>query len=215
MGAEEANMVEHKIGVLGGTFDPVHLGHLIVAEEVRLKLGLQEVLLMPAGQPWLKEGEAISPAEHRLEMAVLATASNPYINVSTVEIERSGATYTVETVVEMRAGLGASAKLFFIVGFDTLAELHRWKDARRLVELCQVVAVPRPGYGKIDLRSLEPEIPEASQRIKKVEVPQIDISATEIRRRIAAGQSVRYLVPEAVEEYIAANDLYTQGGRGS
>jgi nicotinate-nucleotide adenylyltransferase len=205
-------MVEHKIGVLGGTLDPVHLGHLIVAEEVREKLGLQEVLLIPAGQPWLKEGESISAAENRLEMAVLATESNPYLNVSTVEIDREGATYSIDTIVELKAGLGAGAKLFFIMGSDALAELHKWRDARRLVEMCQVVAVPRPGYGKLDLRSLEPDIPEASQRIRKVEVPQVDISASDIRRRIAAGQSIRYMVPQAVEEYIAEHNLYVQGG---
>ena len=207
-------MVEHKIGVLGGTFDPVHLGHLIVAEEIRLKLGLQEVLLIPAGAPWLKEEEAITAAEHRLEMAILATASNPYLNVSTVEIDRAGATYTVDTVVDLRAGLGAAARIFFIAGFDAVAEMPRWKNARRLLDLCEVVAVPRPGYQKLDLRSLERDIPEAGQRIRKVDVPQIDISATEIRRRVAAGQSVRYLVPEPVEEYIARHRLYSEGGRG-
>jgi nicotinate-nucleotide adenylyltransferase len=208
-------VVEQKIGVLGGTFDPVHLGHLIVAEEVRQKLGLQEVLLIPAGRPWLKAGEEVSAPEHRLEMAILATASNPYLNVSTLEIERSGPTYSIDTVVELRAGLGASASIFFIMGYDTVAELDRWKDARRLVELCQVVAVPRPGHAKLDLRSLERGIPEASQRLRKVDVPQIDISASEIRRRVARGQTIRYLVPDEVGDYIAANKLYVQGGRAS
>jgi nicotinate-nucleotide adenylyltransferase len=205
-------MVEHKIGVLGGTFDPVHLGHLIVAEEVRLKLGLQEVLLIPAGVPWLKDTGGITAAEHRLEMAILATASNPYLNVSTVEIDRPGATYSIDTVVDLKAGLGAGARIFFIAGFDAIAEMPRWKNARRLLDLCEVVAVPRPGHQKIDLRSLEREIPEAGRLIRKVDVPQIDISATEIRRRVAGGQSVRYLVPEAVEEYIARHKLYVQGG---
>lgn len=208
-------MVENRIGILGGTFDPVHLGHLIVAEEVRLKLRLQEVMLVPAGQPSLKDAEGVTSAEHRLEMAILATASNPYLSVSTVEIERPGATYSIDTVVELKAGLGAAAKITFIVGFDTLSDLPRWKDVRRLLDQCEVVAVPRPGYAKFDLRSLDRDLPDASQRIRKVEVPQIDISATEIRGRIARGQSIRYLVPEAVEEYIAAHNLYVQGGTGS
>jgi len=208
-------MAEYKVGVLGGTFDPVHLGHLIVAEDVRQKLGLQEVLFIPAGRPRLKDNKSISEAEHRLEMVILATASNPYLNVSTIEIERPGPSYSVDTVVELKAGLGAGAKIFFIAGYDTLADLHLWKDPRRLVEMCQVVAVARPGRNKLDLRPLEYGVRGASERIMKVEVPQIDISATGIRQRVARGLSIRYLVPEAVEDYIAANNLYVQGGRGS
>jgi len=208
-------MAEYKVGVLGGTFDPVHLGHLIVAEDVRQKLGLQEVLFIPAGRPRLKDNKSISEAEHRLEMVILATASNPYLNVSTIEIERPGPSYSVDTVIELKAGLGAGAKIFFIAGYDTLADLHLWKDPRRLVELCQVVAVARPGHNKMDLRPLESGVRGAADRIMKVEVPQIDISATGIRQRVARGLSIRYLVPEAVEDYIAANNLYVQGGRGS
>ena len=208
-------MAEYKVGVLGGTFDPVHLGHLIVAEDVRQKLGLQEVLFIPAGRPRLKDNKSISEAEHRLEMVILATASNPYLNVSTIEIERPGPSYSVDTVVELKAGLGAGAKIFFIAGYDTLADLHLWKDPRRLVEMCQVVAVARPGHNKLDLRPLESGVRGTSERIMKVEVPQIDISATGIRQRVARGLSIRYLVPEAVEDYITANNLYVQGGRGN
>ncbi len=206
-------MAEYKVGVLGGTFDPVHLGHLIVAEDVRQKIGLEEVLFIPAGQPWLKGEKSISAAEHRLEMVIQATASNPYLNVSTIEIERPGPTYSVDTIIELKAGLGAGAKLFLITGLDSLGELHLWKNPRRLIDICQVVAIARPGHNKFDLRSLESVIPGASERIMKIEVPQIDISATEIRRRVALGLSIRYLVPEAVEEYIAAHNLYVQGGR--
>lgn len=204
-------MTEYRVGVLGGTFDPVHLGHLIIAEEVRQKLGLQEVLLVPAGQPWLKGEKDISAVEHRLEMVILATAANPYLNVSTIELESAGPTYSVDTIIEMRAGLGAGAKIHFIVGFDALAELHLWKGPKRLVEMCQVVAVRRPGHGGFDLRSLDSAIPGASERIMIVDVPQIDISATDIRRRVAEGLSIRYLVPDVVETYIAANKLYVEG----
>jgi len=113
-----AVVAEHKVGVLGGTFDPVHMGHLIVAEEVRQKLGLHEVLFIPAGEPSLKEGKGVSEAGHRLEMTILATSSNPYLNVSTIEIERPGPSYSVDTVIELRAGLGAGARLYFIAGYD-------------------------------------------------------------------------------------------------
>ncbi|UCG83243.1 MAG: nicotinate-nucleotide adenylyltransferase [Dehalococcoidia bacterium] len=208
-------MAEYKVGVLGGTFDPVHLGHLIVAEDVRQKLGLQEVLLIPAGQPSLKESRSISEAEHRLEMVILATASNPYLNVSTIEIERPGPSYSVDTIIELKAGMGAGTKIYFIAGYDTLADLHHWKDPRRLVEMCQVVAVARPGHNKLDMRPLGTDVRSASDRIMKVQVPQIDISATGIRQRVARGLSIRYLVPEAVEDYIMANNLYVRGVRGS
>ena len=202
------SMAEFKVGVLGGTFDPIHLGHLIIAEEVRQRVGLAEGLFVPAGQPWLKGEDNISAAQHRLEMAILATASDPHFNVSTIELERPGSTYSIDTIVELKAGLGARAKLYLIVGFDALAELPSWKDPKRLVEMCQVVGVARPGYAEFDLRSLESSIPGASERIMIVDVTQIDISATEIRRRVAQGLSIRYLVPEAVERYIAEHNLY-------
>jgi nicotinate-nucleotide adenylyltransferase len=204
-------MAEYSVGVLGGTFDPVHMGHLIIAEELRERLGLREVLFMPAGQPWLKGGKNVSAVEHRLEMVILATASNPYLNVSTIEIERPGPTYSVDTIVELKAWLGAGARIYFIVGFDALEELHLWKDPARLVGMCQVVAVRRPGHSKLDLRSLEPAIPGASERIMVVDVPQIEISSTDIRSRVARRLSIRYLVPEEVETYIAANRLYVEG----
>ncbi len=202
------SMTESKVGVLGGTFDPIHMGHLIIAEEVRQKLGLEEVLFVPAGQPWLKGGENISEAEHRMEMVILATASNPHFNLSTIELERPGPTYSVDTIIELKAGLGARVELYLIVGFDALVELPLWKDPGRLLELCQVVGVGRPGYAGFDLRSLESSIPGASKRIIIVDVPQIDISATEIRRRVASRLSIRRLVPEAVERYIGEHKLY-------
>jgi nicotinate-nucleotide adenylyltransferase len=203
-------MTRRKIGVLGGTFDPIHLGHLIVAEDLREKLGLGEVLFIPAGHPWLKlkEEKPISPAEHRLAMVRLAVASNPYFKVSTMEIERPGLSYSIDTVLELKAKLGAQAEIYFIVGPDALAELPKWKEPARLVELCQVVGIGRPGYAKANLRKLERSIPGASQRIMLVEVPKINISSTDIRKRVAQGLSIRYLVPEAVEKYIEEHGLY-------
>lgn len=206
-------MARLKVGVLGGTFDPIHLGHLIIAETVRHKLALEEVLFVPAGQPWLK-GSVVTEAEHRLEMVVLATASNPHFTVSTIDLERPGPTYSVDTVTELRAGLGAGAKLYFIVGLDAVKELPTWRSPARLMESCQIVAVRRPGHGALDMRSLESGVPGASEHITPVDVPQVDISATEIRRRVSRGMSIRYLVPETVEEYIATHGLYAQGGQG-
>ena len=203
-------MTKSKIGVLGGTFDPIHLGHLIVAEDIRQKLGLGKVLFVPAGRPWLKlkEEKPISAVEHRLDMVRLAVASNPYFKVSTLEINRPGLSYSIDTVLELKAKLGAGAEIYFIVGPDALAELPRWEDPGRLVEICQVVGIGRPGYAQADLNILESSIPGVSQRIMLMDVPQIDISATEIRRRVAQRLSIRYLVPEAVEKYIAERKLY-------
>jgi len=203
-------MTRSKIGVLGGTFDPIHLGHLIVAEDLRQKLGLGEVLFVPAGRPWLKlkEEKPISPAEHRLAMVRLAVASNPYFKVSTMEIDRPGLSYSIDTVLELKAKLGAKSEIYFIVGPDALAELPKWKDPARLVEICQVVGIGRPGHAQADLSTLESSIPGVSQRIMLMNVPQIDISATEIRRQVAQGLSIRYLVPEAVEKYIQEHELY-------
>jgi nicotinate-nucleotide adenylyltransferase len=203
-------MTKSKIGVLGGTFDPIHLGHLIVAEDIRQKLGLGEVLFVPAGRPWLKlkEEKPISAAEHRLAMVRLAVASNPYFKVSTLELDRPGLSYSIDTVLELKAKLGAGAEIYFIVGPDALAELPRWKDPGRLVEVCQVVGIGRPGHAQADLNTLESSIPGVSQRIMLMDVPQIDISATEIRRLVAQRLSIRYLVPEAVEKYIAEHRLY-------
>ena len=203
-------MTMSKTGVLGGTFDPIHLGHLIVAEDIRQKLGLGEVLFVPAGRPWLKlkEEKPISAAEHRLAMVRLAVASNPYFKVSTLEIDRPGLSYSIDTVLELKAKLGAKAEIYFIVGPDALAELHMWKDPARLVELCQVVGIGRPGHAQADLHTLESSIPGVSNRIMLVDVPQIDISATEIRRRVTQRLSIRYQVPEAVEKYIVEHRLY-------
>jgi nicotinate-nucleotide adenylyltransferase len=197
------------IGLLGGTFDPIHVGHLIIAEEVRLKLALDEVLFIPTGQPWLKSERSVASGEHRLEMLQLAISSNPHFKVSTVELERPGPSYSVDTVSALKDELGAEVELYFIVGFDAFAELPIWKEPSRLLDLCQVVGVRRPGYAELDWRSLERAIPGISSRVIVVDVPQIDISSTQIRERVAKGLSIRYLVPEAVEGYISKNRLYT------
>ncbi len=196
------------IGVMGGTFDPIHIGHLMVAEEVTNRLGLGEVLFVPAGQPWLKPDSPVAAAEHRVEMVRLAIADKPYFKLSTVEIERAGPSYTVDTIAQLQGRLGARDELVFILGWDSLAGLPRWKEPSRLIKMCRLVAVPRPGYSAPDLDALEALIPGLSQRVTLVDKPEIDISASEIRRRIAHGLSIHHLVPEPVEKYIKQHRLY-------
>jgi len=197
------------IGVFGGTFDPIHIGHLIVAEKVRTEIGLSEVFFAPAGQPWLKASRPISAALHRLEMIRLAILTNPYFKISTIEVDRPGPSYTVDTMTILQQQLGAEAKLFFILGSDALAELPQWKEPSRLIQMCHLVAFTRPGTA-LPLKSLEAVIPGISRRVIFVDIPQVDISATQIRQRVAQGASIRYLVPEAVERYILEHKLYTE-----
>lgn len=200
-----------RLGVLGGTFDPIHLGHLRVAEEVSAKLSLGEVIFMPAGQPWLKENNAISSAEHRREMVRLALADKTNFRLSTMEIDRPGPTYTVDTITELRRGLGATDELFFILGWDNLTQLPRWHEPSRLIKLCRLVAVPRVDYPPPDLKSLDAAIPGLSQRVILLDSPRIDINASEIRGMVGKGLSIHNLVPEAVEGYIKKHGLYTKG----
>jgi len=201
-----------KIGVLGGTFDPIHIGHLKVAEEVTARLNLTEIIFMPAGQPWLKADNPISPAEHRVEMVRLAIAGKPYFKLSTMEIDRPGPTYTVDTIAELRHELGSGHELFFILGWDNLIQLPEWQEPSRLVKLCRLVAVPRVGYPSPELESLDAAIPGLSQRVFLLDSPQIDINASVIRQRVGQGLSIHHLVPEPVERYIKQHRLYKRVG---
>jgi len=196
------------IGVLGGTFDPVHIGHLVVADEVTARLGLAEVLFVPAGQPWLKANTSILASEHRIQMVRLAIADKPSFRLSTMEIERAGPTYTVDTIKELRKKLGAGDELFFILGWDNLLDLPRWHQPELLISMCRLVAVPRVGCPVPDLSSLEIAIPGLSQRVIMLDKPEIDINASLIRERVAQGLSISHLVPEAVEKYIKEHGLY-------
>jgi nicotinate-nucleotide adenylyltransferase len=198
------------IGVLGGTFDPIHMGHLIIAEEVRARLDLAEVLFVPAGQPWLKANNIISPAEHRVEMVRLAITKEPSFKLSTMEIERAGPSYTVDTIAELSRQIGAGDKLFFILGWDNLIQLPRWHEPSRLVRLCCLVPLRRVGYPSPDLDSLEAAVPGLSQSIIMLDTPQIEISSSEIRDRVARGLSIHHLVPEPVERYIKEHRLYVR-----
>jgi len=197
-----------KIGVLGGTFDPIHLGHLIVAEEARARLNLPQTLFVPAGQPWLKTNNVISPAEHRVEMIRLAIADKPYFKLSTMEIERPGPTYTVDTIAALKGQLSPGDELFFILGWDNLIQLPQWREPSRLIKMCRLVAIPRVGYPTPELTSLEAAIPGLSQRVILLDSPRVDINASEIRQRVAQGLSIHHLVPEPVERYIKQHKLY-------
>ncbi len=203
------------IGILGGTFDPVHKGHLVVANEVTIKLGLDEVLFVPAGNPWLKANTRISPAEDRVQMVKLAIAGKPGFRLSTIEIERAGPTYTADTIRELRQGLGAGDELFFILGWDNLNDLPRWHQPELLISMSRLVAVPRVGAPVPDLDLLEVAIPGISRRVIMLDKPEIDISASAIRERVRQGLPISHLVPEAVERYIRENGLYREQGPGS
>lgn len=198
------------IGVLGGTFDPIHVGHLLVAEEVRARLEPAEVLFVPAGQPWLKLNNAISPAQHRLEMVRLAIAGKTYFKLSTMEIERPGPTYTVDTIAQLQTQLNAGDELFFILGWDNLNQLPQWHQPQRLIKMCRLVAVPRVDSPTPDLGSLEAAIPGLKGKVILLDEPRIDINASEIRERVAQGLSISQLVPEPVERYIKEHRLYAR-----
>ena len=197
-----------KIGVLGGTFDPIHNGHLAVAEQAVARLKLAEVIFMPVGQPWLKIEQRISPPEHRLQMVRLAIADKTYFKMSAMEVERAGPSYTVDTMAELRGQLDAGDELFFILGWGSLAELPLWREPARLIQLCRLVAVPRPGSPTPEFEALERDIPGISRQVILLDKPQIDISASAIRRKVARGLPIQHLVPEPVAEYITQHRLY-------
>lgn len=194
------------IGILGGTFDPIHIGHLIVAEEARVKLGLAEVLFVPAGQPWLKQDRDITPAVHRVQMVRRGIADNPDFKLSTLEVDRPGPSYTLDTLTSLQDQLGSQASLFFILGRDTLDELPLWKEPRKVIQRCRLVVPPR--LGSRDLRHLESAIPGLLERVDQLDMPVIGVSSSGIRQRIAQGLPIRYLVPTEVEKYITEQKVY-------
>ena len=197
-----------RIGILGGTFDPIHLGHLLIAEESRIGLQLDQVLFVPAGRPWLKEGQPLTEASHRIRMVELGIASNPHFRLRRYEVDRPGLTYTVDTLEELRGELPPGAELYFILGLDAFENFHRWKRPERILELCRLVVVSRPGYAGEERDKLLARYRAHRDRICILPVHSVDFSATEIRRRAAQGISFRYQVPEAVEAYILEQGLY-------
>lgn len=185
---------------MGGTFDPIHHGHLVAASEVGAMLGLDEVVFVPTGQPWQKSAEAVSPAEHRYLMTVIATASNPSFTVSRVDIDRGGATYTIDTLRDLKEQWPDS-ELYFITGADALAHILSWKDVDELWDLAHFVGVTRPGHTLTDAGLPAGEVTLA-------EVPAMAISSTDCRARVARGEPVWYLVPDGVVQYIGKYRLY-------
>jgi nicotinate-nucleotide adenylyltransferase len=189
-----------RLGIMGGTFDPVHHGHLVAASEVQSLFDLDEVAFVPSGEPWQKAGKAVSPAEHRYLMTVIATASNPGFWVSRVDIDRPGPTYTIDTLRDLSAQL-PDAELFFITGADAMEQILSWKDADELFRLAHFVGVTRPGYVLSD-----DHLPRDA--VSLVEVPAMAISSSACRERVLAGRPVWYLVPDGVVQYIGKHRLY-------
>ena len=194
-----------RIGVMGGTFDPIHHGHLVAASEGQAWFDLDEVLFVPTGQPWQKADRKVSPAEDRYLMSVIATAANPRFNVSRVDIDREGFTYTIDTLRELSAA-HPDADLYFITGADAMAQILSWRDHDELFELAHFVSCTRPGH-ELD-ESILAGLP--AEQVTVVEIPALAISSTDCRTRVASGEPVWYLVPDGVVQYIGKHGLYLQ-----
>ena len=201
MGASTGNKL--RVGVMGGTFDPIHHGHLVAASEAAHRFGLDEVVFVPTGEPWQKAGRKISPAEDRYLMTVIATAANPRFTVSRADIDRAGPTYTIDTLRDMR-GDYPDADLYFITGADALSSIMSWHDWEDMFALAEFVGVTRPGY-----ELTEDMLPaDIQERVHLLDIPAMAISSTDCRERAAAGRPVWYLVPDGVVQYIAKHRLY-------
>ena len=199
-------MQMRSIGIMGGTFDPIHYGHLLVAEEARWRLRLERVLFIPVGQPAHKKNYDVSPAERRHAMALLATNSNPHFECSRIEVDRPGPSYSVDTLEELRSIHGDKVEFDFITGADEILDILTWRHPDRLLSMCRLIAVTRPGY---DLGDLAKRLPAGFlERIETLELPGVNISSTEIRSRVRKGLPIAYMVPECVERYIRKHELY-------
>jgi nicotinate-nucleotide adenylyltransferase len=196
-----------RVGVLGGTFDPIHIGHLVSAEEAWVELELERVVFIPAGLPPHKLDHVMSPVEHRLAMVELAIASNPHFAVSRTDIDRLGPCYTVDTIELLRDEWGRGVEIYFIMGSDSLLDILTWHNPERLIRLCRFAVVSRPGY-QVDLDELDALLPGLASRVQMLNAPELDISSTDIQRRVREGLSIKYQVPKAVEDYIYQHKLY-------
>ncbi len=198
-----------RIGVIGGTFDPIHYGHLAAAEEARVRVNLEKVLFAVAGLPPHKLDEEVTPVEHRLAMVQLGIFSNPDFELSRVDVDRSGPSYTVDTISILQEQWRQGTEMFFILGLDSLVEVPTWHQPERLIQLCHLVAVARPGF-EVDMRQLEDSVPGISSRVEIIGMPEVDISSSDLQRRVREGLPIRYQVPEEVERYIREHRLYQQ-----
>ncbi|MGE4282457.1 MAG: nicotinate-nucleotide adenylyltransferase [Clostridia bacterium] len=200
---------KRRIGIMGGTFDPIHYGHLVIAEAARVKFDLEQVIFVPSGNPPHKKGQEVLDRTHRYLMTLLAIATNPYFEVSRNEVDREGYTYTIDTIRNFDVEFKGEAQLFFITGADALNEILTWKEAEKLLSVCKFVAATRPGYQAEELiKDIEYLTVNFNGQIHFVEVPSLAISSTDIRERIRNGLSIKYLLPEPVENYIYKNRLY-------
>jgi len=198
-----------RIGLMGGTFDPIHYGHLVTAEAAREKFALDEVIFVPSGNPPHKKEIPISAAEHRLMMVIMATISNPYFHISRLELERPGFSYTFDTVNDFLRQYNNNCEIYFITGADAILEITTWKDVDALMENCYFIAATRPGFNLDELYKLPANF---LSKISFMQVPALAISSTDIRRRVASGESIKYLLPEAAESYIYKQKLYCSAG---
>jgi nicotinate-nucleotide adenylyltransferase len=190
-----------RLGIMGGTFDPIHHGHLVAASEVAHLFDLDEVVFIPTGEPWQKNGRKVAEAEDRYLMTVIATASNPRFRVSRIDVDRPGPTYTIDTLRDLRTAQGPSTELFFITGADALAKMLTWHNYEEMFELAHFIGCTRPGHQLAD-----PGLPEG--RVSLVEVPALAISSSEVRERVRAGEPIWYLVPDGIVQYINKRGLY-------
>jgi nicotinate-nucleotide adenylyltransferase len=208
-GGGHAEMGPGKIGIMGGTFDPIHYGHLVTAEAAREKFCLDKVIFVPSGNPPHKRSKEISPGIDRVNMTVLATANNPYFEVSDIELKRDGYTYTVDTLKEFIKMYGENTRFYFITGADAVMEILTWKDVSTILKLCRIVSAYRPGSDINKFRSMVDELERVHRsNIHLIEVPALAISSTEIRKRVKSGITIKYLLPEKVEKYILEKGLY-------
>jgi nicotinate-nucleotide adenylyltransferase len=204
--------VPGRLGILGGTFDPIHVAHLAIAEEAREALGLEGVLFVPAGRPWQKAGRSVSEPHHRLAMVELGIAGNPAFSVSRVEVDRDGPTYTVDTLATLAAeatAAGRAPDLWFILSAEALAGLPTWREPGRMLDLARLAVVPRDGSpDSVDASWITERYPDRADRVVFLDGPRLRLSASELRARVAAGRSIRYLAPDAVAAYIGDHALY-------
>ncbi|WP_277995559.1 nicotinate-nucleotide adenylyltransferase [Desulfitibacter alkalitolerans] len=201
-----------RLGIMGGTFDPVHYGHLVTAETARAQFNFDKVVFVPSGYPPHKIGQKITEARHRYLMTVLAVTTNIFFEVSRIEIDRQGYSYAIDTVSQIKEKYGQEWEIYFITGADAVLEILTWKNIKTLIEMCTFVAATRPGF---DLSVLDNKLEQISSLAKDkfltFEVPALSISSTDIRQRVASGKPIKYLLPESVERYIFTNNLYKEG----
>ncbi len=197
-----------RLGVMGGTFDPIHHGHLVTAEEALWQFHLDEVVFVPTGQPWMKADRQVTASEHRYLMTVIATAPNPKFTVSRIEVDREGPTYTIDTLKQLREARGPEVELFFVTGADAMFEILQWKDPHAVLAEAHFIAATRPGY---DLARFQ-DVATPHPNVTVMDIPALAISSSDIRRRVREGEPIRYLVPEGIHTYIHKFELYAPGG---